>query len=56
MDEETFFKQDPYVIQIKEDAMIAEKCFECHKLIQTTKQDRSYNGIDTWFINEESIK
>jgi hypothetical protein len=54
VDEETYFRQDPYVIQIKEDTIITEKCFECHQLIQTTKQDRSYNGIDTWFINEES--
>jgi hypothetical protein len=54
VDEETYFTEDSYVIQIKEDKIITEKCFECHKLIQTTKQDRSYNGIDTWFINEES--
>jgi hypothetical protein len=54
-DEDTFFKQDPFVLQIKEDMMITDKCFECHKLIQSTKQDRSYNGVDTWFINEESV-
>lgn len=55
VNEQRFFNQDPHVIQIKEDTIITEKCFDCHKLIQTTKQDRSYNGIDTWFINEESI-
>lgn len=54
-DEDTFFKGDPYVQQIKDDSMITDKCFECHKKILSTKQDRSYNGIDTWFINEESI-
>ena len=36
--------------------LITNKCFECYEKIQITEQDRSYNGIDSWFINEESTK
>ena len=53
--EETFFKEDPYVQQIIEDDIITEKCLDCHKKITSMKEDRSYNGIDTWFISEKSI-
>jgi len=53
--EETFFKEDPFIMQIREDTMITEKCFDCFNKIKSTKQDRSYNGIDTWFINEEEM-
>jgi len=55
-DESTFFKTDMHIMQIREDITIADKCFECFNKINTTREDRSYNGVKTWFIEEEEMK
>jgi len=54
-DDGTFFRTDPFIMHVREDIMITDKCFECLNRINTTKENRSHNGVKTWFIEEPEM-
>jgi hypothetical protein len=50
-----FFINDPFVSQLYKDNDRIFHCLDNYKQINKREPDRSYDGIDNWFIKEEKI-